>query len=263
LKEKENYRMRTTLKIWRDVTSVHLLIDTLNERTQAIGFAAALPVVARFFKMKDYTKFQEMIFDWARRLCAGEKRFALSISSSIELVLYVHEDSVEERYIALRFDFIDPKEARVFRKAVEPHAGSLLDPGFYFNLTYDNQALWIQGRTKDDSIFTRGDTVGRLGARLVLDSEPDGNPLYYIAPLPGESLIVYKNLIGLEMSWSPDNLHHPNENIFASVGPLSLQIIRDTRERRLGVRNSDRPDKINAFFDPMLPIKMILSSRKD
>ncbi len=132
--------------------------------------------------------------------------------------------------------------------------------GFLAYVSKWEDVLYIQGAGRDDSVFTHG-SKEKLGARVTrVSSSFDHYPVYRIAPLDGEQLVIYGDRdvttdLHLHVPYTHSMVRHPDDNVVASVGPFSLSLKRDDPRggRRQG-RFVPPRDKIAVFHDQNLPI---------
>lgn len=150
---------------------------------------------------------------------------------------------LRDRGLTVGITFADTQEATAFERKVRDFSGRTHGIGSYVEIasaTYE-PAFFVRSTVSGHYTFTQG-TPERLGARIT-----NVNGWYRIAPLEGESLVVYENSLGIGNG--PEYIVHP-ERAFASVGRLSLRLVQGGTARFGGMENH----RIYVYEDSLLPI---------
>lgn len=148
-----------------------------------------------------------------------------------------------DRGLAVNITFTDTQAATNFDRTVRDFSGRMHGLGAYVEIasvTYES-AFFVRSTVSGHYTFTQG-TPERLGTRI-----KDVNGWYRIAPLEGETLVVYDNSLGIGNG--PEYIVHP-ERAFASVGRLSFRLVQGTTARFGGMENH----RIYVYEDSLLPI---------
>lgn len=254
--------MASTLKAWQYAKSVTVVFSAHTSQRLRVGS------LFQVFFLEHYNDFVDDILNVADRLTGRRVRgienftprdgvHAIKFEDS---VLYDIEEGItvlvkakycrEGDHVELVFNFDEPGRSVAFMAKLKELWQTCADTIVDYEVVGE-EVLWIEGVDSTDPIFARdGKTL--LGERLHYSLER-GHALCSIKPLSGETLVVYgsrasSNDIGLGQVAS--RLDHPIGDVFASIGPFSLQLMRDTSRSRW-----TKYDTIGVFEDKELPIK--------
>lgn len=200
-------------------------------------------------------------FELSRAVIAVEMGKPFKVELDGECLSLVPKDNMIMRVVQSYIDhaktpsftitFTDPVEGTRVMEAFNKY--EFLD----FNVATWEQALYLKPWMSDHWIFSQG-SEQRLGDRLTRVYKPGGYfqahgdlECYRLAPLPGETLVVYEGgaTRQLGISTSPkERIRHPDGQVFATVGPFALAFCaRDPYDRR-------SRDRVTVFEDHRLPI---------
>lgn len=274
---------KPSVKMWRDVlTLTYTVMVVRGQPTE--GFHSLVRLIYQHFGIEQWSQFSTHVQHIASRLCpmanywrkGREQRSVLdsifeeerapwqtteqnrvitmTIVPGVTIMLeasQINSGGENHMGVQFRFNFGNPKLGTSFREAVRKL--NVHDWDFVSGEIEWENAIWIQF---DGGGFTKGHGA-LLGARLSQVQSGRYTVLYRLVPSDGEQLVVYGDRgittsLGLEVPYKRQMVRHPNDKVFASIGPFSMHIDWDNRRQRFGRPNEDQ---IVVFTDDKLPIQ--------